>query len=252
MNSHSDEPTDRREFLGKAALSAVALAAVACAPPVAAVATAPAPAQGQGAAPNPADGPPPIVPAQWDNSWFNKLKARHKAVFEQPELDYGSAVSLAQRWISGMRDAGIAKAGDFQAVLVLRHNAVPMLLNAAMWEKYGIGEALKFKTFSETIQTRNPIAEAPPLPAGRAPRPNDPMRPQGNIPWFTANGHITLGCNAAFNAFAAQTASRMKVDRTAMFEEFKANLLPGVILQPNGIYATLRAQEAGCTYMRAS
>lgn len=252
MNSHADEPTDRREFLGKAALSAVALAAVACAPPAAAVATAPAPAQGQGATPNPADGPPPIVPAQWDNSWFNKLKARHKAVFEQPQLDYGSAVSLAQRWIGGMRDAGIAKPGEFQAVFVLRHEAVPMLLNAAMWEKYGIGEALKFKMFSDAIEKRNPIAEPAPLPAGRTPRPDDPMRPQGNIPWFTAHGHITLGCNAAFNAFASQTANRMKADRGAIFAEFKANLLPGVILQPNGIYATLRAQEAGCTYMRAT
>ena len=62
----------------------------------------------------------------------------------------------------------------------------------------------------------------------------------------------TLGCNAAFNAFAWETAQRVKGDRTAIYEEFKANLLPGVILQPNGVYATLRAQQAGCVYIRAS
>jgi intracellular sulfur oxidation DsrE/DsrF family protein len=43
----------------------------------------------------------------------------------------------------------------------------------------------------------------------------------------------------------------LKLDRAALMEEFKANLLPGVILQPNGIYATMRAQQAGCVYIRA-
>ena len=77
------------------------------------------------------------------------------------------------------------------------------------------------------------------------------MRPQANIPWFTAHGHVTLGCNVAFNGFASQTANRVKADRATILAEFKENLLPGVILQPNGIYATLRAQEAGCVYIRA-
>jgi intracellular sulfur oxidation DsrE/DsrF family protein len=32
----------------------------------------------------------------------------------------------------------------------------------------------------------------------------------------------------------------------------KANLIPGVILQPSGVYAAHRAQEAGCTYIRST
>ena len=31
-----------------------------------------------------------------------------------------------------------------------------------------------------------------------------------------------------------------------------AALIPGVILQPSGVFAALRAQEAGCMYLRAS
>jgi hypothetical protein len=254
MSDNSGEPgqpTDRRDFIGQIAAASVVLATTACA--AAPAATAPAPAAApQGAAPAPGEGPAPIVPASWDNSWFNKLRARHKAVFEQSELDYGSAASMAQRWISGMRDAGIAKAGEFQAVLVLRHSAVPLLVNNTIWEKYGVGEALKFKTFGETIEKLNPIAAAPPPRPGQPVRPDDPMRPQMNLPWFTAHGHIILGCNVAFNGFVGQTASRVKADRVTLMAEFKENLLPGVILQPNGIYATLRAQEAGCTYIRAS
>ena len=37
-----------------------------------------------------------------------------------------------------------------------------------------------------------------------------------------------------------------------IFEELKANLVPGMILQPNGVYAVLRAQEAGCAFMRST
>jgi hypothetical protein len=37
-----------------------------------------------------------------------------------------------------------------------------------------------------------------------------------------------------------------------IYEELKANLVPGLILQPNGIYATMRAQEAGCAFMRST
>jgi hypothetical protein len=251
MTDHTGEPTHRRDFLGKIAAASVVLTSVACASAPAAVAPAPGPTgpqpptQGGGASAAPA------TPVQWDGSWFNRVKsARHKAVFEQPQMDYGSAVGLAMRWITGMRDAGIAKAGDLHAVLVLRHEAVPLIVNAAMWEKYGIGEALKFKPMGENIQKTNPLAPAP-LAPGRTAPVDDPMRPQFNLPWFARHGHTTLACNVAFNGFAGETASRMKVERAAIVEEFKANLLPGVILQPNGIYATLRAQEAGCTYMRA-
>jgi hypothetical protein len=254
MTEQTGEPTDRRNFIGQVAASAVVLATTACAAAPAAAPPAPAagPTAPQGAPSAPGDGPPPIVPASWDNSWFNKLRARHKAVFEQSLLDFGSAASMAQRWISGMRDAGIAKAGEFQAVLVLRHEAVPLLVNNTIWEKYGVGEALKYKTFSDAIEKTNPMATVRQPPAGRPAPPDDPMRPQMNLIWFATHGHITLGCNVAFNGFVFQTANRVKADRAALMEEFKANLLPGVILQPNGIYATLRAQEAGCTYIRAS
>jgi len=29
-------------------------------------------------------------------------------------------------------------------------------------------------------------------------------------------------------------------------------LVPGVMIQPSGIFAVIRAQEAGCAYVRAS
>src|SRR5262245_2722956 len=140
----SDEKTTpRRDFLGQVAASAIVLAGAACAPPAAtATQSAPAPA---GAAANPQSsrggaGPLPPPPATWDDSWFGKLTAKHKAVFDSPEIGEGLVLANASGYIRGMRDAIGAGENDVQTVIVLRHLAVVMFLNDAMWSKYELGK----------------------------------------------------------------------------------------------------------------
>jgi hypothetical protein len=77
-------------------------------------------------------------------------------------------------------------------------------------------------------------------------------RPQSNIPWLLAHGHIVLACDLATHGFAGTVAQKTKGDARAIYDELKANLVPGVILQPTGVYAVHRAQEAGCTYIKSS
>jgi hypothetical protein len=63
---------------------------------------------------------------------------------------------------------------------------------------------------------------------------------------------MLLGCDLAARGLAGQIASKTKSDSRGIYEELKANLVPGVILQPTGVYAAHRAQEAGCSYIRSS
>jgi hypothetical protein len=77
-------------------------------------------------------------------------------------------------------------------------------------------------------------------------------RPQSNLTWLAAHGHVLLGCDLATRAFSSQLASKVHGDSKAIYEELKANLVPGVILQPTGVYAVHRAQEAGCSYIRST
>ena len=65
-------------------------------------------------------------------------------------------------------------------------------------------------------------------------------------------GGIVLVCNVAFQ----QAVGRFRradrgLSREAALDLAKAHLLPGMILQPSGIFAALRAQEAGCHYIIA-
>lgn len=234
MTDHSNSSTPRREFLGQMAASAMVLAGAACAAPVAATQTAPAPP------------PSPAQPMHWDDSWTQRLTAKHKAVFDSPEIAENSTLGLlqSQRYINGMREALGAGPTDVQAVIVVRHMSIPFAFNDAMWEKYSIGEQSKVKS-GDAWATKNPG-----LAARRGGGDSD--RPQSNIPWLTSHGHIVLACDLATQGFAAGYATRVKSTMKAVYEELKANLAPGVILQPNGVYAVLRAQEAGCAYMRST
>jgi len=200
-----DHPTPRRDFLAQLAGSAIVIAGSACAAPLAGGS---APGAGVGPAPVPSPVSPSPVPTG----------RAHEA------LDAGDS--------------------DVQAVIVIRHAAIPMAFNNAMWAKYPIGKDAKIKDGRDWA-TRNPYLSS--KDAG----PSADV-PSATLSWLASHGHVLLGCNLATLGFASSYAAETHADSHAVYEDLKANVVPGLILQPNGVYAVLRAQEAGCTYFKAS
>ncbi|HVX40824.1 MAG TPA: hypothetical protein VHB25_14735 [Gemmatimonadaceae bacterium] len=230
--------TPRREFLGQIAASAIVLAGTACAAPLAATQPAPTPMA------------PPPAPKTWDDSWFGRITTKHKAVFDSPEIDDGLAVSQAAGYINQMR-AALDVGNDVISVLVIRHAAIPMAFNDAMWAKYEFGKYEKIKD-ERTKQwaTRNPyLGQAT---AAAAATSDVPEHAQGTLSWLGTHGQILLGCDLATRGMSTIIAQRTNQTPTAVYEEIKANLVPGLILQPSGVYAVHRAQEAGCSYIRST
>ena len=189
----------------------------------------------------------------WDDSWFGRITAKHKAVFDSPAVEEGAVMSHATGYINGMHDAIGAPYSDVQTVLVIRHAAIPMVFNDAMWAKYEFGKEGKIKDdATDKWATRNPFF-APPPPRANAPARPAPSaeRPQSNLAWL-AEHQIVLGCDRATRGFAQEIAQKTRTPMQTVYEELKANLIPGVILQPTGVYAVHRAQEAGCTFIRST
>lgn len=50
--------------------------------------------------------------------------------------------------------------------------------------------------------------------------------------------------------FASAAAEASKRDVAEVKKEVFANLVPGTIVVPSGVFALMRAQNAGCAYMR--
>ncbi|MFM8602516.1 MAG: hypothetical protein ACKOC2_00250, partial [Gemmatimonadota bacterium] len=75
--------------------------------------------------------------------------------------------------------------------------------------------------------------------------------PDGALDTLMKRGVIVLACSLALDNFASQIASRRKIPRQDAKAMVKESLLPGVIRMPSGIFATCRAQAAGCGFMYA-
>lgn len=236
MPQAANQPTPRREFLGHLAVTAAALASAACAPTLAATATEPAPA------PRPSTPPAPI---HWDDSWVARLTAKHKAVFDSPAISDGLALGQAFLYMRGYQEMYQATDADVQAVIVMRHAGLPLALGDALWDKYEIGKMLKVTDpATDKPARRNPFYKVDP-------RDKNAFA-GGTLDALHERGAILLGCNLAAMGFAERLAQKTNADVAAVREEVRSGLVPGARLMPSGIFAVIRAQEAGCCFMRST
>ena len=224
--------TNRRGFLERMATGAAALAGVSMLAPGQELLAATAVAnQGEG----------------FDGTWFNRIKGEHKAVFDATELEDGSGLFRASIWKIHYTQMLGVKPEDLGAVLVIRHNAIPLVMTQEFWDRYKIGERKQVKhPFTEKPTARNPnllSADRDELPKAFAAL---------NLEGFQKGGGIVLACNLALNECVRTIAKEDKVEDGEARKRAIAMMVPGVILQPSGVFATLRAQDAGCSYLKAS
>jgi hypothetical protein len=131
------------------------------------------------------------------------------------------------------------------SVLVIRHAAIPLIMNDAYWARFEVGKAAKLKDPStKKWFVRNPIL--------RAPADAPPQFADYSLPGFLRDGGIVLACNVAFGEIVARYMAMDKLPEEAAGTRARADVIPGCLLQPSGVFAVLRAQEAGCAYMLAS
>lgn len=213
--------TNRRRFLESAAANAAALAIM----PAAAFAAIPR------------DFPGSQDSDEWDLTWADKLKGKQSAVFDCTEPESGSGVWRASIWKK--QNASVLKVapGSFVPVIVLRHNAIILAMQQSFWDKYDIGKEKKVTDpMTDEPTTKNPVLSED--DAG--------LRSQ------MANGAVALACNMAFQQCIGTIAKHEKVGHDEATKIAIAALVPGVILQPSGVFAVLHAQTAGASYIKAS
>lgn len=178
------------------------------------------------------------------DEWFKKVHGKHRIVFDctQPHDMFPFAwpkVFLLTNQASG------TPIKDSSVVVVLRHSAIPYAFSDAMWAKYNFGQVFKAddpKTKAPSM--RNPFAN---------PKPDDFNIPGiGPVPIgindLQADGVMFCVCDMAMTVFSAVVGGMMKMEPAAVKKDWTANLLPGVMVVPSGVWAVGRAQEHGCAY----
>jgi hypothetical protein len=181
----------------------------------------------------------------WDLSWVEKLTAQHKAVFDSPGVGEGMALYRAIGWCKQYNKVFGTPRSDMNPVLVYRHESISLVMDDSYWETFHVGKTIKMKDEkSGKWYVTNPIRTVPP--------DTPPQWADFDLEHYQADGGIVLACNLAFADVVTQYQERGKLSREDARKEALQHLLPGVILQPSGIFAVLRAQEAGCDYVMAS
>ncbi|HEY4320307.1 MAG TPA: hypothetical protein VGM77_03930 [Gemmatimonadales bacterium] len=187
--------------------------------------------------PHASGGPDPVTKA-WDMSWTKRVNGKYRAVFDSPAI--GGAADRGSMWRAQYAEVfGIAPA-KLTAVLVIRHSGITAAMNDAYWDEFNLnrpsgrgGNAAAAPAATPADSTAHRA-----LPKGNASRES--------IEQFMKEGGIVLACNEAF----AMIVSRFKGDDAR--KQAIDHLIPGIILQPSGPFALMRAQDAGCHYMMAS
>jgi len=179
----------------------------------------------------------------WDTSWLAKLaSAQHRVVFNTSEINEGNVLSYVNSFLDDFHTVHGTTDDQTRAVIVFRRLGTPMALNDALWERYAIGEDQKIKDpNTKAPATRNVYWKPRDGATG--------WEAQYAIEPLQRRGLISLVCNVALSNFANATARKYQRDPEAVKAEWRENLIPGAILVPSGIYALIRAQNAGCAFM---
>lgn len=184
---------------------------------------------------------------EFDMSWTAKLAGKkHKAAMDCAEHENGIGVIRSSMWENQYVSTLGAQRADIQTVLILRHNASVLGLTQAMWDKYGIGAQKGVKNpMTDKDTTQNPalLTAADGIPANIA---GMLLRP------FMERGGIVLVCHAALRNWSATVARKDGVSAEEALTRTLAGVIPGVVVQPSGIFAAVRAQQEGCAYVAAS
>lgn len=187
----------------------------------------------------------PVQGTTWDMAWRDRVKGDFRAVFDSPAINEGVGLWRAADWKRTVQQVYGDAAKDVSAVLIIRHDAIPMAMNHAFWERHAIGEEEKIKApQSEEFVKYNPFL-ARPDSSGSG-------RGGATVDSFIADGGIVLACNYAFGFMVGKEARKQGVTSREARQATIDQLIPGVILQPSGFFAAIEAQRAGCHFFLAS
>jgi hypothetical protein len=171
--------------------------------------------------------------------WPGKLSGRHRQVVDAVEVNDGFPLAFVYTFLITNPSPGAAT-----AVIVVRHMALTLALNDAVWAKYKIGESLKIID----PETKDPAVKNPYFHS----KPGVLMSDDFAIDRLLANGVIFGACNIALHALSKKLAANAGVSADDAAKEWTANVIPGIALIPSGTWGVNRAQEAGCTYCSGS
>lgn len=183
----------------------------------------------------------------FDFSWVNRVTGKYRAVFDVPEIDSAYGVWRASLWVRQYSEFLKVAPNECTPVLVLRHHGIALAMTQAFWDTYDVSKTNPvLHPITQQGTDRNPALLS--SSRGEVPADFDAVA----LDKYLSRGGIALACNLAFDDMIELVTKKDKSSPETARKTALAGMLPGVIMQPSGVFAALRAQDAGCKYLRAS
>lgn len=175
---------------------------------------------------------------QWDMTWLDRIRGRHKQVFDIANWDTG--LSTVRNWYDAHQRLYGLKADQLSAVVGIATQAFPINASDAMYTRFPIGDEWKVidpKTGKPAM--RNIFLDQ---------REGPPPIAEATVKRLQSQGAMFWQCNNALNKVAGILAARVNRPQAEVYRELRAGLNPGVTLVIAHTLALGVAQERGCTY----
>ncbi len=174
--------------------------------------------------------------------WLTSLKGEHRQLFDTPQPEGGIPLVHVMNYYDTFNKAFATPDAKVNGVLTFYGGTTFHGLSDAMWAKYRLGEFLGQKDAAGRPYTANPWRVKPVVVGMEL--------PQASVESLQKRGATFIICNNALGIFSGLVANARGLDATAVYEDMKANILPGVTLVPAMVIAIDQAQQAGLSYHR--
>lgn len=176
-------------------------------------------------------------------AWLKKIKGKHRIIYDAPEPHGGFPIIWSWVYYQTNNQTGSPDT-DVTALVVLRHNGIPIAMEDRLWEKYKFGEVFKVDdNNTKAPALRNPFYE----PQGA----DFPMAAIEGVKKLQSRGAMFGVCDLALTVYSGMVAQSINQKPEDVKKDWVSGLLPGVQVVPSGVWAVGRAQENGCGYCYA-
>ena len=179
--------------------------------------------------------------SQWDLSWLDTLKGKHKQLFDfgRADISEESHLIVVRNWLNAHKEVFGLESPEVNAIVGIAGHAYPLNASDAIWEKYPIGEQWKIKDPLTNAWAKRNIYNVP---------DNSSAKGSYDISTLVARGTVFWQCNNAFGAVVGQLADATGKPAATVRADLLAGMMPGVHLVPAHTMLVGLAQEHGFTY----
>ena len=178
------------------------------------------------------------------DDWMDELKGKHRAVFDVAAHKNGKPLAQAKSYLDAWRDGFKVPERDLNLIFGVHGEAIPMVLNDALWARYKIGEQYEvIDGGTKSPGLRNLFSAQNAEAAGFVTR-------EQSVDGLQRRGVRFVIC---MNTIAAAT-KKLSGAGLGAAEEIRTallgGLLPGVITVPAMLVTLTQLQERGVRYLK--